>query len=291
MPKVTIILPNYNHQEYIEQRIDSILAQEYQDFELIILDDASHDQSTNLIKKYLLDDRIKEFLINDQNSGSTFVQWEKGLNMAEGEYIWIAESDDVAKSNFLLEMVKVLENQPKVGLVYCPSIWIDSNGIEIHQPNHEEGENSWAGLSLIQNEFLAGNVIYNASSAVFRKEMLKNVSFEQIRKFKYAGDWFFWVQLIQDQQVVRIKQRLNFFRRHDGNVSFKSESEGLQFIEGIQIVKYIFKNYGVSFWKKRATMAFWTRKLLLSDLKNPKKVLEKMPSELNFYYWILSFFK
>ncbi len=291
MPKVTIILPNYNHQAYLEQRIDSILAQEFQDFELIILDDASHDHSTSLIQKYLNDDRIKEFVVNDQNSGSTFVQWEKGLQMASGEYIWIAESDDVAKSNFLSELVKILDNQPRVGLAYCPSIWIDENGNEIHQPKHEEDENSWSGLSLIQNEFLAGNLIYNASSALFRKVMLKNVNFDQIRKLKYAGDWFFWVQLIPHYQVTRTSKRLNFFRRHAGNVSFKSESEGLQFIEGIQIVKYIFENYRVSFWKKRATMAFWTRKLLLSEIKNIKNVLDKMPAELNFYYWILNFFK
>ena len=148
----------------------------------------------------------------------------------------------------------------------------------------------WAGKNLIQNEFLAGNVIYNASSAVFRKALINNVNFDQIRTFKYTGDWLFWVQLIPNCYVSRISKRLNFFRRHPNNVSFKSDSEGLQFIEGIQIAKYIFENYRVSFWKKRATMAYWTRKLLLSEVKNIESVIAKMPFEMKLYYRLLSFF-
>jgi glycosyltransferase involved in cell wall biosynthesis len=291
MPKVSIILPNYNHQEYIQQRIESILNQDFRDFELIILDDASNDNSTQFIKKYLDDERVKEFLINDENSGSPFIQWERGLHLAKSEYIWIAESDDIAKPNFLSETLKILENDPKVGLAFCSSVWIDKKGLEIHSPGHEEDDDRWQGKNLVQNEFLVGNVIYNASSAVFRKDLVRKINFSQLVQFKYTGDWLFWVQLISDTNVVRLGKRLNFFRRHPDNVSFKSDRQGLQFIEGIKIALYIFKNYPIGFWKRRTTMLYWSRKILLSKVDNVKDVLKKMPYEVNIYFRILNLFK
>lgn len=288
MPKVTVILPNYNHQDYIEERIESILNQDFKDFELIILDDASIDKSPENIRKFLTDPRIKEFVINDHNSGSTFIQWEKGLQRAQGEYIWIAESDDIADTRFLSELIDILDNNPKVGVAFCPSIWIDDKGNKILEPEHESDEDLWQGNQLIQNEFLAGNLIYNASSAVFRKDLIKKVNFSQISQFKYTGDWLFWVQLISDSQVKRIEKRYNFFRRHSNNVSFKSERDGLQFIEGIKIALNIFKNHPISWTKKRKTMLFWTKKLFLSENVDKASVLQKMPMEVRIYF---AFFK
>ncbi len=288
MPKVSVILPNYNHEKFIENRIESILNQDFQDFELIILDDASSDNSVSCIKKYLDDDRIIEFILNNNNSGSTFAQWEKGLNIAQGEYIWIAESDDIAKHNFLGEMVKILDKKNDIGLAFCPSTWIDENGKTIHEPDHESEDQTWEGSQLVVNEFLIGNLIYNASSAVFRKTLLKKANFTIIKNFKYSGDWMFWVQVLAKTNITRISKRLNQFRRHKNNVSTISERDGLQFIEGIKITKYIFKNYKVGFLKRRTTMLFWTKKFINSNQPNKKEVLAKLPFEIKFWYAILS---
>jgi glycosyltransferase involved in cell wall biosynthesis len=291
MPKVSVILPNYNHQDYIETRIESILNQDFKDFELIILDDASSDKSPENIRKFLSDSRIKEFIINDQNSGSTFIQWEKGIQKATGEYIWIAESDDIADSRFLSELIGVLDNNPKIGVAFCPSIWIDDKGEKILEPDHESDEETWQGNELIQNEFLAGNLIYNASSAVFRKDLIKKVNFSQISQFRYTGDWLFWVQVVANVNVHRIGKRLNFFRRHANNVSFKSEKDGLQFIEGIKIALNIFKNYPISWSKKRKTMLYWTKKLFLTENLDPAMVLPKMPLEVRAYFTLFKLFR
>lgn len=291
MPKVSVILPNYNHQDYIETRIESILNQDFKDFELIILDDASNDKSPENIRKFLSDSRIKEFIINDQNSGSTFIQWEKGIQKATGEYIWIAESDDIADRRFLSELIGVLDNNPKIGVAFCPSIWIDDKGEKILEPDHESDEETWQGNELIQNEFLAGNLIYNASSAVFRKDLIKKVNFSQISQFRYTGDWLFWVQVVANVNVQRIGKRLNFFRRHANNVSFKSEKDGLQFIEGIKIALNIFKNYPISWSKKRKTMLYWTKKLFLTENLDPAMVLPKMPLEVRAYFTLFKLFR
>src|SRR5438128_6391640 len=100
MPRVTVIIPNFNHAPYLERRISSVLNQTYQDFEIIYIDDASTDESALVFAKFSSDRRIKA-IINETNGGIPFKQWNKGVRLAQGEYIWIAESDDYADRNFL----------------------------------------------------------------------------------------------------------------------------------------------------------------------------------------------
>ena len=100
MPTVSVVVPNYNHGRFLPQRIDSILGQTFQDFELILLDDCSTDNSRMILSSYAGDPRVRiEF--NSANSGSPFKQWNKGVRLARGEYVWIAESDDYAEPRFL----------------------------------------------------------------------------------------------------------------------------------------------------------------------------------------------
>jgi glycosyltransferase involved in cell wall biosynthesis len=183
MPKVSVILPNYNHANHLTSRIDSILNQSFTDFEIIFLDDASKDDSLTIIEAYT-DSRITHIVKNTQNSGSTFLQWEKGLKLATGQYIWIAESDDVASPDFLLTLVSKLEANTELAVAFSASTWIDQNGIVIHETSHES-ENLWNAEELITGDFLKGTIIYNASSAVFRKEGIKNVDFTELSKFGF----------------------------------------------------------------------------------------------------------
>ena len=83
-PLVSVIIPNYNHQEYLKQRIDSILNQSFQDFEIILLDDKSTDNSLDILKSYAKHEKVSHLIINEKNSGSPFKQWFKGINLAKG---------------------------------------------------------------------------------------------------------------------------------------------------------------------------------------------------------------
>ena len=89
MYKVSVIIPNYCYAAYLEQRIDSVLSQTYQDLEVIILDDNSPDDglSRMVIEKYRENPHVSHIVYNDENSGSTFKQWDKGISLAEGEYM------------------------------------------------------------------------------------------------------------------------------------------------------------------------------------------------------------
>jgi glycosyltransferase involved in cell wall biosynthesis len=107
--KVSVIIPNYNHAEYLKQRIDSILNQTYKDFELIILDDCSTDNSREIIDDYTSHFPFITSYYNDINSGSPFTQWDSGVKKAKGEFIWIAESDDFAEADFLEKTNAILD--------------------------------------------------------------------------------------------------------------------------------------------------------------------------------------
>ena len=127
--KVSVIIPNYRHALYLKERIDSVLEQTYRDFEVIILDDCSPDDSREIIETYRTREKIAHIVYNERNSGSTFMQWQKGFDLAQGEYIWIAESDDFADPGFLSSCVEQLENEPSCTLAYTESRLVDAEAV------------------------------------------------------------------------------------------------------------------------------------------------------------------
>ena len=125
---VTIIVPNYNHQAYLTLRLESIFSQTYSNFEVILLDDASTDDSASVLREFHQRYPQKSTLdINEENSGGVFHQWEKGLNLARGDIVWIAESDDWCTENFLETLVPYFENEA-IMLAYSRTVFMDGNG-------------------------------------------------------------------------------------------------------------------------------------------------------------------
>ena len=105
-PLVSVIIPNYNHARFLIERIDSVLNQSYKNFEIIVLDDKSTDNSVEIIMKYSNNKHVSQIVINDENSGSPFLQWQKGFKLAKGELVWIAESDDYCVDNDVGILIK-----------------------------------------------------------------------------------------------------------------------------------------------------------------------------------------
>ena len=121
-PLVSVIIPNYCHAQYLDQRIQSVLNQTYQNFEVIILDDCSPDDGASkaVIEKYRDNTHVSQIVYNEVNTGSTFKQWEKGFLIAKGELIWIAESDDYCELNLLEELVALYAKYPNCSFVLSP---------------------------------------------------------------------------------------------------------------------------------------------------------------------------
>ena len=127
MPKVSIIIPNYNYKQYLPKRIDSVLHQTFDDYEIILLDDNSTDGSKEYLQNISKHSKVSACILNDKNTGNPFVQWQNGIQYAKGEYIWIAESDDFCAPSFLEEMVSLLDSTPSASFAFCGSYIVDEN--------------------------------------------------------------------------------------------------------------------------------------------------------------------
>ena len=183
MPRVSVVLPNYNYARYLPQRIDSILNQSFQDFELIILDDCSTDASREVIEAYKSKHDNIFVYYNAQNSGSPFIQWDKGIKLAKGEFIWIAEADDWADSSLLLRLVEILERSETVGIAYCQSYKMGVDGElqglwteqQTYDPSPFRVDFSCQGCIFIKDYLIRDNVIPNASAVLIRREAYNEI--------------------------------------------------------------------------------------------------------------------
>lgn len=226
MPSVSVIVPNYNHERYLRQRIDSILAQTYSDFELILLDDMSVDKSVELLQEYKNHPKVRALVVNEQNSGSTFKQWEKGIGLAQGKYIWIAESDDWAEPQLLERLVPLLERNENIGVAYCQSFQADAQGniignyehwTQYLHPSLWKSDFVQNGLEHIQHYLCQKNTLPNASAVLFRKSLIEKVM-PLDTSYRICGDVKVWFDLLLRSDIAYVSTPLNYFRFHAQNV-------------------------------------------------------------------------
>lgn len=239
-PLVSVIIPNYCHAQYLDQRIQSVLNQTYQNFEVIILDDCSPDngKSRTVIEKYKNNPHVSQIIYNEVNGGSPYKQWEKGASFAKGDLIWIAESDDYADKQLLDVLVPQFDQNKNVSVAFCRSVLFN-----------EQGELGPAGRKYIQEGVIDGKMfihdymhtgtgIVNASSAIFTKEAFMNIS-KEYASFKGAGDRLFWILLAEKGNVAFVEKPYNYFRFHATNTTKKCNTNGINQKEDKIIFDYI----------------------------------------------------
>ena len=241
-PLVSVIIPNYNHARYLDERIQSVLNQSYQHFEVIILDDKSTDNSVSVINRYKDNPHISSVVINEENSGSTFKQWHKGFSMARGELLWIAESDDKCEKDLLATLVGFFEKDPNCVLAYTESVLFKDDGTQLN--DYEERESEFlAGRDFISTRMAWTCAIVNASSALFKKSVAMSID-KQYTEYQGAGDRMFWIEIAEHGSVGIDYHHLNFFRIHDNNSTKRHYDEGINQREDLKILNYIKeKNY------------------------------------------------
>lgn len=228
---VTVIIPNFNHARFLDERIRSVLNQTYQDFEVMILDDCSTDNSLEVINRYKDHPKVTQIVVNEQNSGSPFKQWQKGISMAKGELIWIAESDDSCEPTFLETLVKRCQDR-EVVLAFCRSKAIDENGKE--KPNHFQDTLTedfvMDGTSFMKKHLAHKSCVQNISSALFRRDAAKKISLAYM-EFRGAGDWSFAVGLAEQGKVAYVNLPLNSYRIYEANTTARERKNGHGAIE------------------------------------------------------------
>lgn len=224
-PAVSVVVPNFNYARYLPQRIESVLNQTFTDFEVILLDDASTDNSVEVMRRYAeTDNRISRIEVNATNSGSPFLQWERGVKLARGRYIWIAEADDFADPEFLASCMKAFETDNTITMAMTMSHLVDSEGNPSgHKPfeDFEPDGNTrfFDGRDFIRRYMTIVNGCYNASMVLFRKDCYTDIKDRTFTGMRYCGDWMLWLQMMLQGKVARIDRRLNSFRLHGRSVT------------------------------------------------------------------------
>lgn len=228
---ISVIVPNYNYERFMFQRLYSILSQEIKLNEIIILDDCSTDNSRQLIDEIVnkLDKYInirKEY--NKKNSGSAFKQWKKGFELAKSDYIWIAEADDYCNEKLLTNLVKPIEKDPSIVISYADTAFIDAFGniilksikpeIDIQNSGHWDHSYVNDGMSEIRDYSYLNCTIANVSSALIKKGDYSNY-LQKSGEYKQAGDWLFYVNVMSQGKIAYNSKVLNYYRVHGNNVS------------------------------------------------------------------------
>lgn len=278
---VSVVIPNYNHGAFLEQRIRSVLDQTYTQFELILLDDCSSDGSRTIIEKYRNHPQVSHVVINERNSGSPFKQWANGIALAQGEFVWIAESDDWCEPTFLNYLVEGIQQDDRCVISYCQSYCVTGNEIK-WQSSHGHLVEMVEGDEFISTYLCPNPAIFNVSMAIWRRKHFEFIS-KDFLNYKFSGDWVFWIALSNTGMVCINGRLLNYFRKHQADVSTGAYGTGLNFVEGLSILNGMYasdfinrqryeqaykKNFK-EFWPVRNAINPATRQEIVHMFKNP----------------------
>ena len=282
-PLATVIVPAYNHEKFIRDRLDSILSQTIGDTDILVLDDCSTDGTAAVVSEYLTDPRVR-FARNETNTGSPFMQWLKGAEMARAELIWIAEGDDLASDDFLEKMLPAFDD-PEVNLAFCRTEIINEFGV--FQPGALDsyyktsdfpfwgGTVKMDGLAAIESGFGSMCLIVNGSATVIRRDQL--ISGAAIAKtYKMCGDWYVYLSALVGAKLVFTTAATNYFRRHSSSAVHKLEGTPKYFHERELIANYVVDTFHLSRRAFRLILALldgeWTR----FANRNPGKAKDDM---------------
>jgi glycosyltransferase involved in cell wall biosynthesis len=280
VPRVSVIIPNYNHAPFLRQRMRSVLDQTFNDLEVIVLDDASTDDSLRVLAEFSGEARVR-VVPSSTNSGNTFIQWNRGAAMASGEYLWFAESDDYADQRLLERLVGMLEANLGCGMACCESWYVYGNEPptsrtnESHLPENERWRRDFVadGRTECAQHLISQNTMPNASAVVIRRALYEKCGGAD-ESMRLCGDWMLWAKILMMSDLAHVGEPLNFYRCHTAAVRRKNLSTPATMIEVYRISTYIARRAPVSPEKleqvlamraERFIQAWWEQRFGVAD--------------------------
>ncbi len=207
-PIVSVIIPVYNQAEYLRAAIDSVLAQTWREFELIVVDDGSIDGTPDVIHSY----GNQVFGFRKENGGGASAL-NYGLRRARGRWIAWLSADDAWEPTKLGRQLEAVEGKPEVGLVYTDYIWIDRAGKPLRRFSMPTVSSRASRLLRL----LWGSYV-NGSSALIRREVFDQVGLFDERD-RFTPDYDFWLRLAMDHEALRVPEPLVRYRIHGAQSS------------------------------------------------------------------------
>jgi glycosyltransferase involved in cell wall biosynthesis len=252
---VSAIVPNYNHARFLEQRLRSIAKQSYTPSEIIILDDASTDDSRLVIERLVADLEIPVRLaFNDEQSGSVFRQWQNGLSLASGDLIWICESDDFADEAFLSHIVPYF-NDPSITLAFgCVQFADETGAIDTWLDEYREQaeSNAWSSPRVesayrwFRGSFGLANVIPNVGGCVFRNQELASRVWDEAQRYAVCGDWYLYMHIATCGRIAYDPRAISYFRQHGANTSVRSYTSLEYYADHYRVARELRRIYGIT---------------------------------------------
>lgn len=228
-PDISVIMPAYNAEKYIAESIESILNQTFQNFELIILDDASSDKTKEIVLSYAQNDNRIVYVEKQSNHGPATLRNE-GIRLAKGTFIALNDADDLSETTRFEKQVAIFNQQPNVAV--CGS-WITVFGDAMETYVFEAPEHPIE----IKLTFLSYDCLAN-SSAMFRKSCVENLEYQ--KEYVPAEDYKLWSEVIVKHDFNIIQEALVRYRQHENNIS-KTKADNLA-ISDLKIKTELFKN-------------------------------------------------
>lgn len=214
-PKVSVIMPVYNGEQYLNEAIESILNQSFRDYEFLIVDDCSTDSSFQIIASYK-DSRIR-LLRNDKNMGLV-ASLNKGIKFAKGDYIARMDCDDVSLPDRLEKEVAILDMFSEVGVCSTWGKFIDKKGIEVGELRTRVGNR------LYKNFWKPSPIIHAA--CMIRSQIIKENRFDPM--FEHAEDYELWLRLFNKTKFFNINEFKYLIRLHDKRVTVQDRCTQLR---------------------------------------------------------------
>lgn len=213
---ITVLMPVFNSELFVKEAIESILNQSYKNFEFLIINDGSTDQSHAIISSFL-DSRIK-YVNNKVNKGIVNTLNE-GLVLSKGKYIARMDADDIAMPDRLTKQAAFLTANPTYKLCGSMAIAIDATGKEINNLNRPQHSAKIKVFNLFRNAFIHPTIMADA-------ETIKKFAYSE--NFKYAEDYFLFSQITMSYPVANLHERLLQYRIHGESITSKKKAEMVQ---------------------------------------------------------------
>ena len=215
MPRVSVLMPAYNVEKYVGEAIESILNQTYKDFEFIIINDGSTDNTANIIQEYAKKDKRIKFINNKKNQGLITVL-NQGLDLCKGEFIARMDSDDISLPERFAKQIKYMDEHPECGVcgTFAYHFFVS-------------GKKGWIWKqpeNVLICDLLKRNPMIHPTVFI-RKQVIDNFGIKYNKEYKHAEDYGLWLDLIHYTQIHNIPEVLLNYRVHDTNIGVLYNAE------------------------------------------------------------------
>ncbi len=224
-PKVTVITAAYNANQYLKDALDSLLNQTYQNFEVVIIDDGSTDNTKEIVYEYV-NKHPNLFRYYYQSNRGCVSARNSAIKKARGEYIAVLDADDIYLSSKLTKQVNFLDTHPEVALISSDIEFIDADGRSLGKSNRS-GDAFSVAWHLLFHNFLGGH-----SQVLFRRDLIVKLGcYSKI--YRYSSDYALWSLLTENHNIVILPDVLTRYRMHSDKISVKFRGEQSKFSHSI----------------------------------------------------------